>query len=60
MMTTCITCAKRVPPSYEEAHRRFHLRGNEPRFLRQRSAETTENIRLSRIRRRQIKAAATA
>ena len=60
----CGFCQKRVPSQYREAHARFHAKGVVRRSPsarpRRRSAEKTENIRLSRIRHRQVLAQANA
>lgn len=47
-------CDKRVPRRYEDAHRKHHMVGG--RGERRRSATTAENLRLSRIRRKQARA----
>lgn len=46
---------KFVPGSYQDAHAAWHKRGMKPRRTRTRNAETAENLRLSRARRRQTK-----
>jgi len=56
----CSTCKKEVPGQYEGAHREFHARGDRSKPHPPRSAERAENLRLSRIRHRQVQARATA
>ncbi len=47
----CKFCKKRIPSRYKQAHEKFHL--NEPKKQQKRSLKTENNLRLSRVRRRQ-------
>ena len=53
----CKQCGKRVSGEFRKAHALYHVRGGKVRRVKKRSPVAAENLRLSRVRRDQMRPA---